>query len=225
MNHYINMLEPSECVYISSAEANPVYKLAAVAVAVALIGFGVLNYQGLQSTIEEGASLESWLKTNSEQVEEAAERFADHQRLKRAQTTLTGWRDTRYAYSPLLAHIGSRVPDPVDQTQFTSLSFNEEIIGLRILREQPASGQTRTYPLERQVRLRLTGLVRDTRPSLKLDQYKALLELGEDRPPIEDITMRLQPVRVRPGEDSGIPEGATPFSAQFSLENRTMVAP
>jgi len=224
MNHYINMLDPSECVFISSAEANPIFKLGAMMLAFLLVGYGILTFQGYQGVISDGEKLDKWLKSNEESVTEAGDRFATHQRIERAGQTLKAWQETRHDYATLLDFIGRRIPDPIDQTQFVSMSFNEDMVGMRTRREDPASGQTEFYPLERTVSLRLNGLIKNDRPDLMLDQYKALLQMGEDGPPIANTIMSLQRLRrgAFRGRPEGMPEGITPFSAEFILEPREL---
>lgn len=218
------MLDASECTFVSGAEANPLYKVAAMGVFTVIMGLGILNFQGYQAAISDGEKLEKWLKKNEAKVEEAGQRFASHQRIERAEKTLETWKETRHDYGSLLRFVGGRVPDPIDQTQFLALSFNEEMVGMRTKRKEPASGQTEFYPLERQITMNVTGLIKNDRPDLMLEQFKALLQLGEDGPPIENITMRLQSNRNRQFRDRNgeVQEGVTPFSAEFVLENREL---
>ncbi|GEM_PF-1078277 len=224
MNHYINMLDPAECVIVGGAEASPLIKVGAIGLITLILGYGILTFQTAQSVISEGEDLEKWLKNNAEKVEEAGARFATHQRVERAGQTLSTWKKTRHDYAALLQYIGSRVPDPIDQTQFTNMSFNENIVGLRTRREEPASGQTEHYPLERTVTVRLNGLIQNDRPSLVLDQYKLILQSGDSRPPIDNITLRLQSLRGSKfrNQDGSFPKGITPFEAEFILEDREL---
>jgi len=126
MNHYINLLEPGECYYLGKVEQNPLYKVGAVAVVLALIGLVYLHYQGLQSTIQEGEKVRVWLEQNEQKVEEAKKQFAVQNRIENARQSLEGWGTSRLDFPAIFTTLAEAIPQPADRMQFTSLFFDEQ---------------------------------------------------------------------------------------------------
>lgn len=218
MNHYINLLEPAERQYVRSAEINPLWKLGGAALLVALLGWGYLNYQGLRSTVQEGGEVREWLAANSEAVEAATARIAASARVEKARTTLAGWKASRYDFPSIFTVMAREIPDPADRTQFTSLSFDEEIIGLTQSRSNPGPGETKYYPLVRKTVIQLEGRIQSDQPEQVLERYRSnLATLGEDLP-VRNIFLRLEE-EIAPMEEANVEQRKkiTSFSAEFEL--------
>lgn len=221
MNHYINLLDPGECHYLPASESNPLYKLGAVAILVALMGWGYFSYQGLTSAIREGERVESWLAKNEEAVTETRERIRLGQRMEEARKTLAGWKSSRYDYPAIFAALAEAIPHPADRVQFTSLSFNESLIGLSQPRRSPGRGKTAHYPVERNVRIELKGVIGHERPDQVLERYRGRIEAAGDRLPFDAVSMRLDQGGRRRGSEEVV-ENITPFSAEFDLKPMEM---
>jgi len=217
MNHYINLLEPSECHYLNSAESNPLYKIGGVALVAGFLAFNLFNYQKLKATVREGQEIEQWLEENEEAVEEARERIALQLRIEQANKTLSGWETSRFNYPDIFTAMALSIPPPADQMEFTLLYFNENLIGMSSPRENPEGNQTEFYPLERQINVELRGRVAGGRPDLKLDAYRNRVnQLSEDQMPLQNLTMRLgNSMEIQGDEEKTLT--VTPFSAEITL--------
>jgi hypothetical protein len=222
MNHYINLLEPSECHYLSSAESNPLYKLGAVGILVAILGSVFLKYQGYQATIQEGEAISSWLAENEASVAEAKSRLAIRSTLQNTRNTIETWGSTRYNFPAFLNYLVEEIPQPADHFQFTNLQMSEDIIGLT----KPRDGKTAYYPLERNVKISLLGRIKSERPEIVLDQYRTNLNRKSKDVNLDAITMRLKQGLATPQRGNNIqkPEDAsiTTFSAGFVFESREL---
>jgi hypothetical protein len=216
MNHYINLLEPSECYYLNSAEQNPLYKLGGVFLVVAFIGYNVFNYQKLQATVKEGEQIEQWLAENEATVEDAKDRIAVQLRIEQAKESLEGWKPSRFDYPRIFTALASSIPPPADQMQFLQLYFNETMIGMSTPRTTVGGGKGEFFPLERSIIIELRGKVAGSRPDLKLDAYRDRLNRLKDQLPLENITMRLRQSMEEKGPDGDMIT-VTPFSAEITL--------
>jgi hypothetical protein len=221
MNHYINLLEPSECHYVSSTEKAPLIKAGAALVAVSLIAWMFFTYRGLQSTIQEGEVISDWFKKNEEKVADAEKRLTIQSRISKARRSLEGWGQSRYDFPELLTAMAQAIPAPQDQIQFTMLYFNEELLGAAVERLRPGSGETAFYPMERQINLELRGRVRSERPDLMLDDFRARLADLQGSLPLKQITLRLEDRMTLKSEDGEME--VTPFAAELVLKPRKVL--
>lgn len=181
MNHYINLLEPSECVYPgSAAQAAPALKLGGALAAAALLGGLVLYWQSLQSTIGEGERLQATWTRIEEDVKLATARAEKLKRLEQGVQTLEGWSASRYDWPAFLTYVARRTPPPGENIQFTRLAFDEIMVGLR--RQKPAKTAASFHPVRRSVDVVLRGLVASDQPEVFLARFQERLLNGPDQP-------------------------------------------
>lgn len=170
MNHYINLLEPTEIHYLSAAETNPLYKLgAALVVVVILAGFG-FYYFSLSSAAKAGEELKSRWEAMEKEVKAATELNQKKLRLEKGVQTLEGWSGSRHEWADILQGVVDETPESLETIQFTRVQFDERMIGIR--NQIPGSKAVDFHPVRRQVDLSLRGIIRTGRPERYLAQYQ-----------------------------------------------------
>ncbi|WFB36915.1 hypothetical protein P3T73_03955 [Kiritimatiellota bacterium B12222] len=178
MNHYINLLEPTEVHYHNAAANNPLYKIGGIVVAVLVVAFFGLKYKGLQDTIKEGNRIESTWKKIEADVEAAKVRSSQNQRFEEARKTLEGWSASNIQWPKVMDFLVYEVPVSLQDIQFTHLYFDEEMVGLRNQKE----GDKKVYPLKRKVNLVLRGIIQSARAEKMLIEYQKNLTSSEKAP-------------------------------------------
>jgi hypothetical protein len=218
MNHYINLLEPSEVTYLSSATTNPLYKLAAVGVGVVILGMFGLSYQSLRSTIQEGERIESTWSAIEEDVAKASELNLEMMRLDKGRQTLEGWSPSRHDWTEVMDYIINQAPGSLDDIQFTRFSFDEQMTGLRQQRPGPTAN---FHPLKRTITITIRGIIQTKGPVRMLTQFQRNLLTGETQPsPIDSVILdKYVPLPSR--DDS--PRDLTEFTFFVKLQDREVV--
>jgi len=217
-NHYINLLEPEECHYLSVAESNPAYKLIPVLLVVAVLAGVFTKYQSLQETIAKGADLKARWTEIEEQVEEAKVRAERHGRLERGLQTLQGWTGSRYNWPDMLSYIAKQIPDPKEKVQFTRLYFDEKMVGIRD--KSPTGGPVyRGARPRREVSLELRGMIRFEQPELFLGRFQGRLLNGEDAP-VNILAVNLDNYKQLPAKEDELTD--TAFTFTIELEPRVL---
>lgn len=179
MNHYINLLEPGERRYFSAAETSPLLKIGVVALIVLVVGGVSFAMQRMGTTIREGEALAERWRQISGQVRDAERRTEQLTRLEQDYETLRGWSVSRIAWDEVLEFVQAQLPEPVEEAQFRSFTFDEEMHGLR--RHRP-DVDNRVHPLQRRVRVQLTGLMAGPRPEVMLGEFEQRLMQAEGTP-------------------------------------------
>lgn len=216
MNHYINLLEPSEIQYQNSASIPPVFKLVAVGGLVLVLGILGMRYSKLRATAAEGERLESTWNRIEKEVEAAKALNAKKIRLDRALTTLRGWPVSRHDWPENLDFLVDQAPISVQDLQFTSVFFDEQMLGMR--NQVPGTSDSKNFPLKRQVTLTLRGKIRSDRPQRILPEYRRNLAEGGPQPSaIADVGLD-NPVILMDAE--GNPTGIAEFTFRIELEDR-----
>lgn len=182
MNHYINLLEPSEIHYLSSASTNPLYKWGAGAAVVLLLLFFGNNYLSLRKIIKEGERVESTWKNIEEDVEGATVLNEKMNRLDEGLQTLKGWSNSRHQWPEIIDYIVDQAPVPLEDLQFTRFSFDEKMVGLR--NQRPGANQQKVFPLKRNITITLRGILRSSAPGRILPQYTNNIQMGENQPSV-----------------------------------------
>ncbi|MDA3872940.1 MAG: hypothetical protein PF795_03150 [Kiritimatiellae bacterium] len=176
MNHYINLLEPTEIHYLSAAETNPLYKLgAALGFVIILAGFG-FYYVSLTSEAKAGEDLKTRWEAMEKDVQAATQLNQQKERLGKGVETLEGWSGSRHRWADILQYVVDQPPESLETIQFTRVAFDERMQGIRD--QIPGSKSVDFHPVSRQVQLSLRGLIRSDRPERYLAQYQRNLLKG-----------------------------------------------
>lgn len=210
MNHYINLLEERERKPVQTVEAAKFVKPATMA-AVGLVAAGVfMFYRANTAVVREADGLRSQWRNMENRVKEAEARAEVYERLLRSRETLAGWSASRYRWSEILEHARDSIPEPREQFQFLTFSFDEDIRGLRTL---PREGEDLPHPFARVAEVRLVGRVQAERP----DRFRFELEdrlRGNQNRPSPFVTVKLENPPALPDP----PPGPLPVSGfQFTL--------
>lgn len=176
MNHYINLLEPTEIHYLSAAETNPLYKLGGALVLVLILaGFG-FYYLSLSSAAKAGEDLKTRWAAMEKEVEAATELNQQKVRLEKGVQTLEGWSASRHEWADILQYVVDQTPESLETIQLTRVHFDEQMRGLR--NQNPGDKPVNFHPVSREVTLSLRGVIRSDRPERYLGQYQRNLLTG-----------------------------------------------
>jgi len=219
MNHYINLLEPSEVTYLSSATTNPLYKIAAVAVGVILLGIFGLRYQSLRSTIQEGERIGKTWTAIEKDVEKASELNFEMVRLDKGRQTLEGWSPSRHDWTEVMEYIINQAPGSLDDIQFTRFFFDEKMEGLR--NQRPGQDDVNFHPLKRTITITLRGIIQTKRPERMLTQFQRNLLTGETQPSTIDSVILDNYAPISNKDDSL--SDLTEFTFFIKLQDREVV--
>lgn len=212
MNHSINLLEPREIRYLSAAESNPLFKLAAVGVVVVIIALVTLHYFSLQNTIRKGEQLKTRWEDIETKVAEAEKLIEKQQRLEKGLQTLKGWRASKINWNSLMTYLVDQMPGDFENTQFTRLDIDEVMRGLR--NQKPGGKAKDFHPLTREVRINLRGVVRSNAPARMLSRFQRNLLNGDAPVDFEEIALdRYTQLRDEKGDITDL----TTFSFTITL--------
>lgn len=219
MNHYINLLEPSEIHYLSSASTNPLYKIGPAVAAVLLLLFFGNNYLNLKKTIQEGQEIEATWNNIKEDVNKATQLNDKKDRFEEGLKTLKGWSSSRHQWPEVMDYIVEQSPVPPEDLQLTRLSFDEKMIGLRD--QRPGPKKTKTFPLKRSVTITMRGILRSPAAGRVLPQYINKIQSGEDQPSKIAVANLGAYSTIRNEEEEGLEVAEFTFS--IKLEDRELI--
>ncbi|MDF3130425.1 hypothetical protein P0Y35_14555 [Kiritimatiellaeota bacterium B1221] len=218
MNHYINLLDKSEVEFHSTSSVSPRLKYVGIAGFVLLVGFFISQYQGYSRTAKKGEELEETWERIEEDVETAKALNNKKLRLIKAQKTLAGWAASQHDWPNVIEYFADASPVPAEDIQFTELSFDEQMRGMRA--QVPSASASSFHPLKRQITITLKGVIQTDRPQRQLPNYRRNIVEGEMQPsPVKDVVLS-NPVILEDAD--GRPTGLSEFSLRVILEDKEL---